>query len=82
MEIPLRTLYNAKYDNLLAAGRIISAEGKAWDMTRVIPPCVLTGEACGIIASIIVDKKINIKEIDIKEVQNKMVERGNILHHK
>lgn len=51
-------------------------------MTRVIPPCVLTGEACGIIASIIVDKKINIKEIDIKEVQNKMVERGNILHHK
>ncbi len=50
-------------------------------MTRVIPPCVLTGEACGIIASIIVDKKINIKEIDIKEVQNKMVERGNILHH-
>lgn len=28
MEIPLRTLYNAKYDNLLAAGRIISAREK------------------------------------------------------
>lgn len=82
MEIPLRALYNAQYDNLLSAGRIISAEGKAWDMTRVIPPCVLTGEACGIAASIIIDKKIKIKDIDVKELQNMMEKRGNTLHHR
>ena len=80
LEIPLRAMYNKDFPNLLPAGRIISATGKAWDITRVIPVAVLTGEVSGIIASLVIDKGISVKEINIKELQNKLLEKGNILH--
>ena len=47
-QIPFGALYNEKFPNLLAAGRIISApEGDGWEVARVIPNCALTGEAAG-----------------------------------
>ncbi len=47
-EIPLSSLYNSEYKNLIAAGRIISApEGDGWEVARVIPTCAITGEAAG-----------------------------------
>lgn len=47
-QIPFGALYNEKFPNLLAAGRIISApQGDAWEVSRVIPVCALTGEAAG-----------------------------------
>ncbi|MEE1329782.1 MAG: FAD-dependent oxidoreductase [Acutalibacteraceae bacterium] len=52
-QLPFRTLYNKKYPNLLAAGRIISASGDGWEITRVIPVCALTGQAAGIAASML-----------------------------
>lgn len=46
-EIPYKCLYNKQVDNLLTAGRIISADGEGWEISRVIPVCALTGEAAG-----------------------------------
>ena len=47
-QIPFRTLYHQDFDNLLAAGRIISSpQGDGWEVARVIPVCALTGEAAG-----------------------------------
>lgn len=80
LEIPFRTLYNKNYPNLLSCGRIISAEGKAWNMTRVIPCCVLTGEACGIAASMMIDNNIEVQDINVKELQEKLISVGNIIH--
>ena len=40
-EIPYRTLYTPEVDNILAAGRCISATGVAWEVTRVIPPAAV-----------------------------------------
>jgi len=46
--IPFGSLYNEKFDNLLAVGRIISApQGDGWEVARVIPVCAMTGEAAG-----------------------------------
>lgn len=45
--IPLRALRGERNRNLLAAGRCISADTTAWDVTRAIPTCALTGEAAG-----------------------------------
>ncbi|TVR56329.1 MAG: FAD-dependent oxidoreductase [Spirochaetaceae bacterium] len=45
--IPLRAIRAVKHSNLFAAGRCISSTGHGWDMTRVIPPCAVTGEAAG-----------------------------------
>ena len=50
--IPYETLYHPDYPNILTAGRIISAVGEGWEITRVIPGCALTGEAAGVAASL------------------------------
>lgn len=49
--LPLRALRGAKNRNLLAAGRCISADTTAWDVTRAIPTCAVTGEAAGAAAA-------------------------------
>ena len=47
-QIPFGALYNEKFPNMFAAGRIISApQGDGWEVARVIPVCALTGEAAG-----------------------------------
>ncbi|MDR2610502.1 MAG: FAD-dependent oxidoreductase, partial [Clostridiales Family XIII bacterium] len=51
-EIPYRTLYTPALKNLLVAGRDISVTDAMWDITRVIPPCAVTGEAAGTAASL------------------------------
>lgn len=50
--LPLGCLAGAVNDNLLTAGRCISADGPAWDVTRVIPTCAATGEAAGTAAAL------------------------------
>ena len=81
LEIPMRSLINKDFPNLLPAGRIISAHGKAWNITRVIPAAVLTGEVSGIMASMAIDNNIDVKDIDVSKLQKKLVNVGIILHH-
>lgn len=50
--IPYETLYHSEFPNILTAGRIISAVGEGWEITRVIPGCALTGEAAGVAAAL------------------------------
>ena len=49
--LPLRALIGATTANLITAGRCISA-GTAWDITRAIPTCAVTGEAAGTAAAL------------------------------
>ena len=63
-ELPFRTLYCEEIPNLLAAGRDISVTDSMWDITRVIPPCAVTGEAAGTAAALGSDfPKLNVKEL-------------------
>jgi len=48
--IPLRALVGVKTVNLITAGRCMSAD-TAWDVTRVIPTCAVTGQAAGVAAA-------------------------------
>jgi len=50
--IPLRALRGEFNHNLLAAGRCISVDTTAWDVTRAIPTCAVTGEAAGAAAAL------------------------------
>ena len=77
-EIPFRTLYGKKVKNLLAAGRDISVTDSMWDITRVIPPCALTGEAAGTAASLGND----FAKLDVSELQKHLVKNGVKLHIK
>lgn len=51
-EVPFRSLRTGGIENLLFAGRCISATDAMWDITRVIPACAVTGEAAGAAAAI------------------------------
>lgn len=69
-QIPLGALWNTKFPNMLAAGRIISApEGDGWEVARVIPVCALTGEAAGKAAAVCVKKNKTLCQLDEKDVQ-------------
>lgn len=48
--IPYRCLTPKKLTNVLTAGRCISTDEEAYGSLRVMPPCLVTGEAAGIAA--------------------------------
>lgn len=76
-ELPIGSFYGRKIKNLLAAGRCVSvADDGAWDDTRVIPVCALTGEIAGVIAALYEDTE----EIDIKIIRKTLSERGLKMH--
>ncbi|HHV30822.1 MAG TPA: FAD-dependent oxidoreductase [Clostridiales bacterium] len=49
--IPMRSLYTSKMDNLLFAGRNISVSHAAFSSTRIMDTCGLVGQASGTIAA-------------------------------
>ena len=46
-EVPLRALTRKDFPNIITAGRSASGKGYGWDLLRVIPPAILTGQAAG-----------------------------------
>lgn len=68
-EIPYKCLYSKKVDNLFAAGRIISADGEGWEITRVIPVCALTGEAAGKAAAYIAFNNLSANSIKFSDIK-------------
>ncbi|MFC1453796.1 FAD-dependent oxidoreductase [Verrucomicrobiota bacterium] len=78
--IPFGCLRGKRTDNLLAAGRCISAANTVWDVTRAIPPCVVTGEAAGTAAALAVYlTKGNMRSLDSQVLQNQLKKQGVLL---
>ena len=75
-ELPFRTLYSSKVPNLICAGRNISVTDSLWDVTRVIPPCAVTGQAAGTAAAMTDD----FSKLDVKELQS-VLEKANVKLH-
>lgn len=80
-EIPLRALYSAKLDNILAAGRCISTDGEAWEVTRVIPTAAMTGQAAGAAAAMICSEGKAVSELEVSELQRRLKEHGMIMDY-
>ena len=79
-QLPYSTLYNKEFPNILAAGRIISADGEGWQITRVIPICALSGQAAGIAAAMSAKSGSAVGEVDITKLQNALKEEKIILN--
>ncbi|MFJ4159959.1 FAD-dependent oxidoreductase [Microbacterium testaceum] len=56
-EIPFRSLYSADVENLLMAGRDISATHIAFGAARVMATCAAMGEAAGTAASLVLGRR-------------------------
>jgi hypothetical protein len=75
-EIPYRCLVPRKIDNLLVAGRCISAEFHAIAAMRVIATSMSTGQATGIAAALCLKQGIVPRTLDGKLVKKTMIEQG------
>lgn len=79
-EIPYRCLINSRYDNLITVGRTVSAEGYAWDVARVIPPAIVTGQAAGAAAAMALEQEIEISDVCISDLQKALQSESVMIH--
>lgn len=79
-ELPYRCLVKTGFDNLITAGRSVSAAGWAWDVTRVIPPAIVSGQAAGIAACIAIESQKPIYGIDVEKLQSILQNQNVMLH--
>lgn len=80
-EIPYGTMYSPKASNVLTCGRSAAGDGYAWDVLRVIPPAIVTGQAAGFACALSLDSgKCDVADIDIRALQKKMETANNYIH--
>ncbi len=77
--IPYRSLLPKEYDNLLVAGRCLSATHEAQASVRIMPICCCLGEAAGTAAAIAFNSGKNAHTVDVKTVQSKLTANGAVL---
>lgn len=75
-DVPYRALIARDMDNLLVAGRCLSAEHAAHSSIRVTPGCFLTGQAAGTGAALAARGRITPREVPIEELQRVLIEQG------
>jgi hypothetical protein len=77
--IPYRSLLPRGIDNLLVAGRCISADHRAHHATKEIPPCMATGQAAGTAAAMAAASGVGVKDVDVSALQGRLRAQGAIL---
>ncbi|WP_312446566.1 FAD-dependent oxidoreductase [Lacrimispora sp.] len=77
--IPYRCLYTNELDNLLVAGRCISATHEACAAVRVTPILMAISEGAGTAAAIAAKQGIGVAAIDVVQLQNLLKDHGAFL---
>jgi hypothetical protein len=78
-EIPYRCLVPVAVDNLIVAGRCISADHVAHSSLRVMPICAALGQAAGTAAAMAIQKGCTPAELDAGQLVEKLVQQGQSL---
>jgi hypothetical protein len=78
-DIPYRSLVPQKIDNLLVAGRCISATHLAFGAIRDQATCMSTGEAAGAAAALSSRLGVTPRSLDIKLLQQSLLKQGSLL---
>jgi hypothetical protein len=79
-EIPYRCMVPKGVEQLLVAGRCISADHGAHGRSRNMPACMATGQAAGIAASIAVGSNTTVRHVPTESLQSILREIGMPLH--
>jgi hypothetical protein len=72
-QIPYRSLLTKEIDNLLVAGRCISADSQANGAIDPIQFCISTGQAAGTAAALALKSGLSPKQVDVKTLQKTLV---------
>ena len=78
-QIPYGCLVPSKLENLLAAGRCVSAEFIVADTLRLIPICWVTGQAAGVAAALSIKDGCKPRDVNVPKLQNHLKEQGVFL---
>ena len=79
-EVRFGTLVKSGFDNVITAGRTASASGYGWDVLRVIPPAILTGQAAGNACSLAIDEGKPIYGVNVEKLQRVMEKQNSPVH--
>jgi hypothetical protein len=74
--IPYRSLVPRGVDNLLVAGRCLSADAGAFGSARVIGPCMLEGQAVAVAAGLIRDADTKAVSVDVDRLRADLAALG------
>jgi hypothetical protein len=78
-QVPYRCLVPNGVENLLAAGRCISVTHVALGSTRVMVPCIATGEAAGVAAALSLEDQVSPREVDVAKLRDALRAAGGII---
>jgi hypothetical protein len=78
-DIPYRTLLPTRAENLIVAGRCISATHEALGAIRVMATCMAMGEAAGRAAGIAVTEAVAPSAIDVQRLRQELLDNGAYL---
>lgn len=80
-EFPYAGLIDAKVQNVLAAGRMVSSgDGKGWEIMRFIPACVMTGQAAGTAAALAAQRGCTVQDLPVGALQEALAAAGVKIH--
>jgi hypothetical protein len=77
--IPYRSLVPKGVDNLLVAGRCISTDRMVQGSIRVMPGCLITGQAAGTAAALSKDQDVSPRELDPSLLRDLLSAQGAYL---
>ncbi len=77
--IPYRSLVPRNSENLIVAGRCISAEHEAQASVRIMPTVCTMGEAAGVAASVVLNDKTTFGDVDAQKVRAILRGKGAVI---
>ncbi|HUV06721.1 MAG TPA: FAD-dependent oxidoreductase [Spirochaetia bacterium] len=75
-EVPFRTITVKGFENLLVAGRSISATHEAQGAIREMPTCIAVGQGAGVAAALAARDNIPVRRIDVAVLQKALSTQG------
>jgi len=78
-QIPYRCLLPVGVDNLLVAGRCVSATHEGQSSLRVMPQCFAMGQAAGVAAAMAVRSGISPRQVSAEELRQALRKQGQIV---
>jgi len=77
--IPYRSLVPLEIDNLLVAGRCISATHEAHGSLRVMPPCFATGQAAGTAGALALETNVSPRHVHVPLLRQALNDQGALI---
>ena len=78
-EVPYRCLVPRETDNLLVAGRCLSATHEGQGAVRIMPNCMALGQAAGVAAALCVKQGVTPRSLDTALLRKHLLDQGAII---